>query len=497
MPDKISETIKKPSIGLNLPKEVNCRTKISAYLLLHWQKNIEAADVPRWTAEICTSLDDHDDARVEEENKNGKPRKERSQIFHNQWPQSVLALQYFPAVGGSSVPISIKQRKKCPEPSGPVVQFRSFCNEQVHAPSRFDPTSTTVAEALSLPLLLIPDPEVLEGYGEVSSNKRSSRNSLRISPWLASSSEEKRRVIGVIGDLGDGTVAPAGYSSARSFRIDINTLRRPAPALYEPTEAYSQANGGEHPRYLRAVVAVQWAHQGKDSTVSTQERRHGILYGIEYGEGNKQKEVKAQIREHCVQLPASRATEALRARSLRPLPATRRVPGRIPRSWRTHCHPHAPVRAPERHALRAPARRNAQRTQAQPPHLLRPHRARVPGGVPRQPARAHRIQGPRREARAFGAGVHIDDRRHAAPCAWRHTAGALASAAPVRVVGLVQSNELRRSTSCEAGMYRLMETHQAASASVALRHALERVLRSEPYGWANCMFAQLRLSRLV
>ncbi|KAJ7462906.1 hypothetical protein FB451DRAFT_1494956 [Mycena latifolia] len=32
----------------------------------------------------------------------------------------------------------------------------------------FDPTSTAVAEALSLPLLQIPDPEALEGYGEES-----------------------------------------------------------------------------------------------------------------------------------------------------------------------------------------------------------------------------------------------------------------------------------------------------------------------------------------
>ncbi|KAJ7482451.1 hypothetical protein FB451DRAFT_1170315 [Mycena latifolia] len=43
--------------------------------------------------------------------------------------QSVLALQYFPTVG-------------------------------------FDPTSTPVAEALGLSLLLILDPEALEGYGE-------------------------------------------------------------------------------------------------------------------------------------------------------------------------------------------------------------------------------------------------------------------------------------------------------------------------------------------
>ncbi|KAJ7462887.1 hypothetical protein FB451DRAFT_1180527 [Mycena latifolia] len=34
----------------------------------------------------------------------------------------------------------------------------------------FDPTSTTVAEAFSLPLLLIPDPEALEGYGEESAD---------------------------------------------------------------------------------------------------------------------------------------------------------------------------------------------------------------------------------------------------------------------------------------------------------------------------------------
>ncbi|KAJ7462846.1 hypothetical protein FB451DRAFT_1180489 [Mycena latifolia] len=71
-------------------------------------------------------------------------------------PQRIAEWADFPTVGGSPVPISIKQcGKKCPEPSGLVV------SSAVSAMS-----STAVAEALSLSLLLILDPEALEGYGK-------------------------------------------------------------------------------------------------------------------------------------------------------------------------------------------------------------------------------------------------------------------------------------------------------------------------------------------